>query len=233
MASDVTLLTEPEVKLIDSMATDLSVTRSAQVSVKGENKPETDMPRLINYLMSARHGSPFEHATFTWFVKAPIFVFREFHRHRIASYNEMSGRYTQLLPEFYIPAGDRPLINVGTSARPEFAPGDEEMYYDMQESVLEAYVTAWSAYQNMLELGIANEVARIVLPVGIMSQMYVTMNARALMNFLSLRIDHPEAATRSRPQYEIQQVAKQMEEDFKKLMPHTWEAWHNNGRVAP
>lgn len=227
------LMTTPEVKLIDSMASDLSVTRSAQVSVKGENKPDTDTPRLINYLMSARHGSPFEHATFTWFIKAPIFVFREFHRHRIASYNEMSGRYTELKPEFYVPAEDRPLINVGTSARPEFEPGDAEMYYDMQESVMEVYVSAWSAYQNMLELGIANEVARIVLPVGIMSQMYVTMNARALMNFLSLRIDHPESAVRSRPQYEIQQLAKLMEEDFKKQMPHTWEAWHKNGRQAP
>lgn len=230
---EIKILTSPEVKLIDSMATDLSVTRSAQVSVKGENKPDTDMPRLINYLMSARHGSPFEHATFTWFVKAPIFVFREFHRHRIASYNEMSGRYTELKPEFYLPAGDRPLVNVGTSARPEFEPGDEDMYYDMQESVLEAYSIAWQNYQDLLAAGVANEVARIILPVGIMSQMYVTMNARALMNFLSLRIDHPEAAVRSRPQYEIQQVAKLMEEDFKAQMPHTWEAWHKNGRVAP
>jgi len=215
------------------MAYDVSVTRSAQVSVKGENKPDTDTPRLINYLMSARHGSPFEHATFTWFVKAPIFVFREFHRHRIASYNEMSGRYTELLPEFYLPAEKRPLYNVGTSARPEFAPAPADIFTLMEDTVADAYNAAWDSYQYLLRNGIANEVARIVLPVGIMSQMYVTMNARALMNFLSLRIDHPDSAVRSRPQYEIQLVAEKMEEDFKELMPHTWKAWHDNGRVAP
>lgn len=233
MASDVIFLTEPDVKIIDSMASDLSVTRSAQVSVKGENKPETDTPRLINYLMSARHGSPFEHATFTWFVKAPIFVFREFHRHRIASYNEMSGRYTQLLPEFYIPSEERPLVNVGTSARPEFEAGSAEQWMKSTVMMADVYEYAWDVYQSLLDQGVANEMARVVLPVGIMSQMYVTMNARALMNFLSLRIDHPESAVRSRPQYEIQQVAQKMEEDFKNLMPHTWEAWNSNGRVAP
>jgi len=227
------LLEEVQVKLIDSMASDLAVTRSAQVSVKGENKPDTDTPRLINYLLSARHGSPFEHCTFTWYVKGPIFTFREFMRHRIASYNEWSGRYSELLPEFYLPNELRNLVNIGSSARPEFAPGSPEQYALMVEAVLDAYETAWESYQKMLGAGIANEVARIVLPVGIMSQMYVTMNARALMNFLSLRIDHPESAVRSRPQIEIQMVAEKMEEDFKELMPHTWKAWHDNGRVAP
>lgn len=229
----INILTEPTVKLIDAMASDISVTRSAQVSVKGENKPETDTPRLINYLMESRHGSPFEHGSFTWYVKAPIFVFREFHRHRIASYNERSGRYSELEPDFYVPAGDRPLINIGTSARPEFDDGDEEMYYDMQKEVIDAYFAAWVAYERLLELGVANEVARIVLPLGIYSEMYVTMNPRALMNFLSLRVKSEDAKILSRPQYEIQQVAEKMEEDFKAAMPHTWESFVKNGRVAP
>lgn len=231
--SGIKILHAPEVALIDAMASDISVTRSAQVSVKGENKPETDTPRLINYLMTARHGSPFEHTSFTWFVKAPIFVFREFHRHRIASYNEMSGRYTELQPEFYVPTEDRHLVNVGTSARPEFAPGDENMFEIMDAVVSESYSDSWVAYKALLDLGVANEVARIVLPVGIMSQMYVTMNARALMNFLSLRGNQEGAATLSRPQREIQMVAEKMEEDFKSLMPLTHAAWIANGRVAP
>lgn len=233
MTEDISFLSSVEVKLIDSMASDISVTRSAQVSVKGENKPETDTPRLINYLLSARHGSPLEHSVFTWYVKAPIFVFREFHRHRIASYNEWSGRYSKLLPEFYVPASDRPLVNVGTSARPEFEAGEVDQWDQTVDILLEAYEHTWRLYERLLELGVANEVSRMVLPVGIMSQMYVTMNARSLMNFLSLRIDHPDAEVRSRPQYEIQMVAEKMEEDFKKLMPHTWEAWHTNGRVSP
>lgn len=233
---DLTFLHEPEVRLIDVMGDDSSVTRAARVSTTGENEVAEDDKReagLIRYLMSHRHGSPFEHATFTWYVKAPIFVFREFHRHRIASYNEMSGRYTTLPPEFYVPAEDRPLVNVGSSARPEFAPGTEEQYRLSVQDITEAYEFAWNRYQAMLERGIANEVARTVLPVGIMSQMYVTMNLRALMNFLSLRVDHPQAAVRSRPQYEIQQVAERMEVDFSERFPLVYAAFTTNGRVAP
>ena len=92
---------EVTVKLIRSMAGDDTVIQAAQVSVLGENNPDTVPERLINYLMSSRHGSPFEHNSFTFFVEAPIFVFREWHRHRISSINEMSGRYTKLLPKFY------------------------------------------------------------------------------------------------------------------------------------
>jgi len=229
----VTLLSTMEVKLIDSMATDLAVTRAAQVSVKGENNPDTDMPRLINYLMQSRHGSPFEHTVFTWFVKAPIFVFREFHRHRIASYNEMSGRYTKLLPEFYTPTPDRPLRNVGTSARPEFEPGTELQQSIVQQGDSWFAQACWDEYERRLASGIANEIARTVLPVSIYSQMYVTMNARSLMNFLSLRVDSPDATYRTRPQREIQMVADQMEMDFGINMPHTYEAFLKHGRVAP
>lgn len=224
---------EPEVRLVDHMGDDNSVVRAARVSTSGENAPSGESKGLINYLMKHRHGSPFEHATMQWYIKAPIFVFREFHRHRIASYNEMSGRYTTLPPEFYVPAQDRPLINVGTSARPEFAPGTEEQYRLSVDDIMDAYVLAWARYQAMLGRGIANEIARMVLPVGIMSQMYVTMNVRALMNFLSLRIDHPDAAVRSRPQYEIQQVAERMEVDFKEHFPLVWGAFNENGRAAP
>lgn len=226
-------LSEPEVRLVDHMGDDNSVVRAARVSTSGENAPSGESKGLINYLMKHRHGSPFEHATMTWYVKAPIFVFREFHRHRIASYNELSGRYSELLPEFYVPAEDRPLVNVGTSARPEFAAGDAGQRRTVMDCLKDMYYMAWDDYQNMLKDGIANEIARMVLPVGIYSQMYVTMNVRALMNFLSLRIDHPDAAVRSRPQYEIQQVAERMEVDFKEHFPLVWEAFNENGRVAP
>ena len=221
------------VVLIDDMASDLAVTRSAQVSVKGENNPDTDMPRLINYLMSSRHGSPFEHSTFTWFIKAPLFVFREFQRHRIASYNEMSGRYTKLRPEFYTPPAGRPLQNVGTSARPEFEAGTEAQRALVREGDARIAQACWDEYEARLEAGVANEIARTVLPLSIYSEMYVTMNARSLMNYLSLRVDHEAATYRTRPQREIQAVATQMEHDFSEKMPHTWDSFVQNGRVAP
>jgi thymidylate synthase (FAD) len=137
--------------------------------------------------MRSEHGSPFEHGTMTFYVKAPIFVFREFHRHRIAFVDDL----------------------------------------------MEGYEQQWARYQRALDNGIANEMARIHLPVGIFSQMYVTMNVRALMNFLSLRIDSPDRKPRTRPQYEIQQVAKAMEESFAKAFPLVYDAFLKNGRRAP
>jgi thymidylate synthase (FAD) len=232
----VTFYDGPVVDLVDFMGDDLSIVRAARVSVVGGNAPEEDDSKvagLIGYLMRSEHGSPFEHGTMTFYVKAPIFVFREFHRHRIASYNEMSGRYMQLPAEFYYPSPDRPLVNVGTSARPEFAPGTKAQYDAFVDDLMEGYEQQWARYQRALDNGIANEMARIHLPVGIFSQMYVTMNVRALMNFLSLRIDSPDRKPRTRPQYEIQQVAKAMEESFAKAFPLVYDAFLKNGRRAP
>lgn len=229
----VELTSEITVKLIDSMASDLAVTRAAQVSVKGENSPGTEAPRLINYLMECKHGSPFEHNAITFFVKAPIFVFREWHRHRIASINEMSGRYTKLRPTFYVPDATRKLINVGTSARPEFSPGTAEQLELVTAHIRTNSQDSWNRYEAMLDEGVANEIARAVLPVNVYSEMYWTANARSIMNFLSLRVDSPDAAVRTRPQREIEMGAEQIETIFAELMPVTHEAFVRHGRVAP
>lgn len=231
--TQIEMTSEITVKLVRSMASDDMVVQSAQVSVKGENNPETDSPRLINYLMSSGHGSPFEHNAFTFFAEAPIFVFREWHRHRIASINEMSGRYTKLLPKFYTPGPDRKMRNVGTSARPEFVEGTDVQRFGMFAGDEQIARNSWAIYESRLEMGIANELARTCLPVSVYSQMYWTVNARSLMNFLSLRIDSPDSARRSRPQWEIQLAAAQMEKEFAKAMPHTYESFVSNGRVAP
>lgn len=227
MSSDIT------VKLVRALASDDMVVQAAQVSVKGENKPDTDEARLINYLMKHRHGSPFEHNAFTFFVEAPIFVFREWHRHRISSINEMSGRYTKLLPKFYTPNTHRKLQNIGSSARPEFAEGSHDQKILVQGGNRKIAEAAWREYELQINSGVANEVARAVLPVSIYSQMYWTVNARSLMNFLSLRIDSVDSAYRSRPQAEIQMGAEQMEAYFEEHMPLTHWAFTNNGRVAP
>ena len=220
------------VKLVRSMASDDMVIQAAQVSSKGENNPDTVPERLINALLKGRHGSPFEHTAFTFFIEAPIFVFREWQRHRISSFNEMSGRYTELKPKFYSPSVERGVINVGTKMKPVFV-NHLEAAMDIQAILNHQSSTAWEHYQYMLRAGIANEVARMALPVNVYSQMYWTVNARSLMNFLSLRVESDDSTFRSYPQYEIDLAARKVERNFQEQMPLTHKAFVQNGRVAP
>jgi thymidylate synthase (FAD) len=227
------------VELVKAVARDADVLFAARVSTKGEASLEdvdSDAARsagLINYLMRDRHGSPFEHNSMTFFVSAPIFVFREFMRHRMASYNEESGRYKQLDPVFYVPGEDRNLVQEGKPGAYDFVPGTPEQLRLVREATIRSCTQAYQAYLEMLAAGIAREVARGVLPVATYSSMYVTMNARSLMNFLSLRTKRPGSAFPSFPQREIEMVAELMEAEWAGLMPLTHAAFDAQGRVAP
>ncbi|ABK53276.1 thymidylate synthase (FAD) [Acidothermus cellulolyticus 11B] len=227
------------VELIRAAASDADVLFAARVSTKGEQSLDdvhADPARskgLINYLMRDRHGTPFEHNSMTFYVQAPIFVFREMMRHRIASYNEESGRYRQLRPVFYVPAPDRKLVQQGKPGHYEFVDGTPEQYKIVVEATKRACEEAYAAYLEMLNAGVAREVARGVLPVAIYSSAYVTLNARSLMNFLSLRTRRESSRFPSFPQREIEMVAERMEAEWARLMPLTHEAFEAHGRVAP
>ncbi len=233
---EITFRSDMTVQLIDSMASDSAVAMAARVStISGNHEEVVDLTKdagLINYLMRDRHGSPFEHNAFTFYIEAPIFVFREFMRHRIASYNEESGRYKQLEPVFYVPNRERNMVQVGKPGAYTFEQGTEEQWEDVNLSTQHICNKAYYEYQALLNTGIAREVARMVLPVNIYSSMYVTMNARSLMNFLSLR-SSGQGTYPSFPQAEIAWVAEGMEEWFKTKMPITHQAFVQNGRVAP
>ncbi|MEN9687348.1 MAG: hypothetical protein RL381_360 [Actinomycetota bacterium] len=239
MSETVIFRDDVSVELIKASASDADVIWAARVSTAGEQSMDEigeDPARsagLINYLARERHGSPFEHTSMTFFISAPIFVFREFMRHRIASYNEESGRYRELKPVFYIPNEDRNLIQIGKTGAYEFVPGTPEQFKITVDAMKEAYVVAYDSYKKMLDAGIAREVARAVLPVATYSSMYVTMNARALMNFLSLRTAREGSHFPSYPQREIEMVAEKMEAEFAKLMPLTYGAFEKSGRIAP
>ena len=213
------------VELVKASASDSDVIWAARVSTAGENSLDdvnADPSRsegLINYLARERHGSPFEHTSMTFFVSAPIFVFREFMRHRIASYNEESGRYRELRPNFYVPSRQRKLVQVGKAGAYTFVDGTEEQYQLTVNAIKESCTVAYENYKKMLDAGVAREVARAVLPVTLYSSMYVTMNARALMNFLSLRTSREGSHFPSYPQREIEMVAEKMEAYFAELMP--------------
>ena len=236
---EVTFRDDITVELVRASASDADVIFAARVSTVGEQSladVNADAERssgLINYLMRERHGSPFEHNSLTFFVRAPIFVWREHMRHRIASYNEESGRYRQLDPVFYVPSRDRAVVQVGKTGAYEFLPGTSDQYDLIDTSMREACRQAYGAYTAMLDAGIAREVARMVLPVSIYSSAYVTVNARSLMNFLSLRRKAEGSHFPSYPQREIEMVAERYEEEWSRLMPLTHEAFVRNGRVAP
>lgn len=227
------------VELVRSSAHDSDVLFAARVSTKGEQSledVEADASRskgLISYLMRDRHGSPFEQNSMTFYVHAPIFVFREHMRHRIASYNEESGRYRELRPVFYVPGPDRKLVQEGKPGHYQFVDGTPEQHALVEAETRRVCTEAYAAYQRMLAAGVAREVARIVLPLTIYSSMYVTFNARSLMNFLSLRTKREDSRFPSFPQREIEMVAEKMEAEWARLMPLTHAAFDANGRVAP
>jgi thymidylate synthase (FAD) len=227
------------VELVRAAARDADVLFAARVSTLGEqslDEVDGDAERssgLIRYLMRDRHGSPFEHNSMTFYVQAPIFVFREFMRHRIASYNEESGRYRELRPVFYVPGRERKLVQEGKPGHYVFVDGTDEQHATVVEQTKAACTVAYQAYQRMLDAGVAREVARGVLPVATYSSMYVTMNARSLMNFLSLRTKRETSSYPSYPQREIEMVAERYEEEWTRLMPLTHAAFVKNGRVAP
>ena len=236
--TDITLRSDMTVELIDSMGGDASITRAARVSTGADLAPGNDTGRtkgLISYLMRERHGVPFESVLFTFRIECPIFVARQIVKTRISSLNETSARYRELKPEFWVPRPDRPLANVGTSARPKMA---AHRHQEVEHKLLvgdlrQSYVVAWDVYQRAIHEDIANEVARAVLPVATYTSLYFTLNLRSLFNFLAVRVESTDAKVPSHPQAEIAEVAEQMEAFVAKIVPHAHAAFVANGRVAP
>ncbi|ADD81088.1 thymidylate synthase [Rhodococcus phage ReqiPoco6] len=233
--SNITLISGFEFDLIQEVGSDQIICQAARVSTKGADAFGTDESAgLMNFLMAGRHGSPFEHGLMSFRITAPIFVWREFMRHRIGfSYNEQSGRYMELLPVFYIPPTDRPLVQIGKAGHYTLIGGTQAQHEFCVESSTTAYLAAWKSYKEQLGRGIAKEVAREVLPVATYSSAYVTCNPRSMMSFLSLRTKDEDSMFPSYPQWEIEQVALKMEAVFKELYPLAYEAFNANGRVSP
>lgn len=229
-------------ELVNSSGGDNMVVASARVSTTpGSSLDLADAEAkehagLINYLMKHRHGTPFEHSSLTFYVRAPIFVWREWHRHRFMSYNEESGRYSVLEPLFYIPRPNRPMMKVDgwKPGRPKFTVCDDRRTYDtLVKNLSESYQLAYSNYKRNLDLNVDPGLARACLPVGIYSRCWVTCNPRSLMAFLSLRTHEPEATAVSYPLYEIEEAARACEKLFAKGWPLTYKAFCDNGRVGP
>ena len=210
------------------LADDISVVNSARVSFgrKVETMSEADIG-LINYLLKNQHGTPFEHNMFRFHIKAPIFVTREWFRHRIGwSYNEFSARYAEMADDFFVPEVEDFRTQVGVPGRYSFTAMEEDFAVEASEIINGMMRTSYATYQILLDLGVAKELARSVLPVGVFSQFYATCNARSLMNFIELRAD-------DHAQKEIRDYAQTLEQVLKFHMPYTYASFVNNGRKAP
>jgi thymidylate synthase (FAD) len=202
------------VKLVDFMGGDQRAVDSARVSFGGVSKGEDRDRKLLEYLLANAHHSPFEHSVFQFHIKCPIFVARQWMRHRIASYNEISARYTEVQDEFYVPAAFRVQDKInrqGSVASPAL---DNAALLKVYEASIKA---SYEAYEKLLAAGVAREMARAVLPVAQYTQFHWSVNARSLMNFLDLRLD-------SHAQYEIRVYAEALREIFEARMPWTAEA---------
>jgi thymidylate synthase (FAD) len=215
------------VRLDGAMADDLSVVNGARVSFarRKEEMDESD-EGLIRFLMRERHGTPFEHNAFRFHVRCPIFVAREWFRHRVGSFNEFSMRYARASDEFYVPEPEDVRTQVGKPGAYSFEPVSDELAEQTREKLQEVYDAAYQAYEELVEAGVAREVARAALPVGAYTEFYWTVNARSLMNFISLR--NSETAQR-----EIRRYAEACERFLEEQMPVTYAAFVANDRTAP
>lgn len=215
------------VELIEWNATDVSVARSAKVSYGKDMDPrledEAHVSGLIGFLVREKHLSPFDHGSATFLVETPIFVAREIFRHRSSQFSEISGRYTKWDFEFYVPSTERPIVQAGKAGNYSFESGTNTQHALIIKGFEKAYGEALNTYEQLLDAGVAKEVARDCLPLGMYTRFYFTLNIRNLMHFLNLRgSGNPQAL------YEIREVADKMEEFFKEQMPLTHKAWKEN-----
>ena len=208
------------VRVVESMGSDLSIVRAARVSYDAAWRAGEDDgkdAKLIDYLIKNRHTSPFECVTFTFEVKAPIFVFRQWHRHRTQSISEVSARYSELPEEFYIPEVSQ-ITTQSKSNKQQRTFDIHPMAEDVQDTISTTCKKAFEAYHKMLRQGVPRELARGVLPMNTYSHMFTTINLHNLFHFLSLRL-HPHA------QFEIRVYAEAMLELIEPIVPVAVGAW--------
>ncbi|WP_424245603.1 thymidylate synthase (FAD) [Elusimicrobium posterum] len=211
------------VKLVDFMGGDLRVVGSARVTFGSESKGEEKDKKLIKYLLEHAHHSPFEHSYFQFHICCPIYIARQWMRHRWGSYNEVSARYTEVKDEFYIPSEFR----IQDTHNKQGSLSSKDLDNEALRKVYEDSVNAsYEAYKKLLEAGVAREMARGILPVCQYTQFYWSVNARSLLNFLSLRAD-------KHAQKEIRDYADAISKIFEEKMPWTWEAFAELSKKLP
>ena len=215
--TDIEFRSDLRVTYIDSMGDDKRIAQAARVST-GNDQSDRPHEGLVKRLWRDQHVSTFEHNTLTVMVEVPIFVAREWMRHRTFAFNEISARYSEMEPVFYVPGEDRPLVQVGKAMDYRREPGDKHQRARSSAAHRMMAEDAWDDYQDMIEFGVAREVARNVLPVSLYTRFYATANLRNWLHFIALRTD-PTAL------WEIREAAKQVVDIIANHWPTAWEAY--------
>lgn len=209
-------MTEINAAYVDHMGDDLSVVNAARVSYnKGTLKFTEKDIKLLNYLAKHQHFSPFEHTSMTMLIECPLYIRSQIHRHRTLAFNEISRRYTAENIEFFIPKSFR---KQHTTSK-QCSDGDVEKEAALTASVLmqKIHDATLVAYNKLLQIGVAREQARAILPQSLMTKFYMTGNLRSWAHFIKLRID-------SHAQEEAQEVARQCKEILTARFPHSMDA---------
>lgn len=215
------------VELIDSMGDDLAIVNAAQASFDRESEEYTNRESMIlRFLMKEEHGVPFEHVVLKFRLRMPIFVARQYVKHRVASWSEHSARYSPMEPLFYVPDAEHVRSQVGKPGSYTFQPLDPKVADLFRKSVQSANYLSWNAYDAAIQMGVAKEVARMVLPVNLYTTVVWTLNARSLFNVLRLRAD-------SHAQYEARVYAEAVETFARTVIPDTIDAFVAAGRPKP
>ena len=213
--SRINVLDKGVVELIDTLGTDNTIVSAARVSVLGATKGIEKDIQLIKYLLENKHTSPFEQVEFQFRVKCPIFIARQWMRHRTWNFNETSRRYTSQQIEFHIPETLRKQSSENHQSSIEDIVDNED---DFIQDIEQFSYSAYTVYKRMLEAGVCREQARMVLPVNLYTMFYAKVDLHNLMHFINLRL-HPHA------QYEMQQYARALDEFVKQVVPITYRIW--------
>jgi len=212
----ISMLGHGYVRYIDHFGSDKRIVETARISYKSPSKGDDQDKRLLHYLYRNRHTSPFEACNITFNIKMPIFCMRQFVRHRTMRLNEWSGRYSELAEEFYTPKIWR--VQDTKNKQGSFAADmSDEWNKENTRIAAESFGQSYEAYQALLTRGVAKEMARIVLPVSLFTEIYVNVDVHNLMHFLNLRQD-------GHAQSEIREIADGMAEIAEQLFPWTFEA---------
>lgn len=203
------------VRYVDHLGTDQRIVEAARISYQSPSKGEEADRKLLQYLFKNRHTSPFEQCSITFNIKFPIFLMRQFVRHRTFRLNEWSGRYSELADEFFTPTKWR---SQDTKNKQSSIEDNGIAQFACDTICQDAYRGAYGAYKMLLQNNVAKEMARFVLPVGIYTEIYVNCDLHNLVHFLRLRED-------GHAQVEIQDVARAMKQIAYSLFPWTFDAY--------